>query len=70
MNQISVTEAAKLKKCSGSAVRYAIQDGKVDAERFGRTWVIKCNRKFGDWMPNPKIQAAGKARAKKAKRGR
>ena len=68
MNQITVIEAAKQKKCTGSAIRYAIQDGKIDAEQFGRTWVIRCNRKFDNWQPNPKIQKAGKARWKGVKK--
>jgi hypothetical protein len=61
MNQVSVTEAAKLKKCSDQAIRDAIKKELLDADLFGRTYVVKANRKFKAWTPNPKAQKAAKA---------
>ena len=65
---ISTTEAAKRKGCTRQAVHLAATSGKLDAEQVGRSYVVRANKVFEDWTPNPKIQAAGKARAKKAKR--
>ena len=42
----------------------------IDAEVFGRTHVIKANRKFEEWQPQAVRQKAGKARAKKAKKAK
>lgn len=62
MEMISVTEASKEKRCSDQAIRDAIKKSILDAVRFGRTYAIKKNKKYSEWMPNPKIQQAGKAR--------
>jgi len=68
MERITVLEAAEKKGCSGQAVRDAIKAGLLDAERFARTFVVKCNKAWDEWEPNPNMQKGGKARAKKAKR--
>ena len=70
MEQISVTDAAKRKGCSGQAVRYAIKKGLLDAVVIGRTYVVMTTRKFETWEPNPNIQKSGRARAAKAKKSR
>jgi hypothetical protein len=62
MDQITVTETAKRKGCSGQAVRDAIDRGVLDAQVFGRTYVIKVNRKFRDWKPLAVKQKAGRTR--------
>lgn len=67
MNRVSSSEVAKTKGCSRQAVNKAIRTGRLDAERIGNQNVILANKKLEDWAPNPKIQKAGKARAKKAK---
>ena len=70
MNRLSVTEASTLKSCSGQAIRDAVKRGVIDAEVFGRTHIVKANRKFEDWQPQAVRQKAGKARAKKAKKAK
>jgi hypothetical protein len=60
MEQISVTETAKRKNCSGQAVRDAIKKEQLDAVQIGRTWVVMTTRKFFEWSPNNKRQVAGK----------
>ena len=62
MEQLTVTEAARRKRCSGQAVRGAIGRGVLDAQLFGRTYVIKVNKKFGEWKPMAVKQKAGRAR--------
>jgi excisionase family DNA binding protein len=37
----SVPEAARLKGVSRTAIWYAIEDGRLRAERVGRNWVIR-----------------------------
>ena len=66
---ITVTEAANEKGCTGQAVRNAIKAHGLDYQQFGRTLVIKANKKYNEWNPSPKRVAAGKkiaARRKKA----
>ena len=67
MEMITVPEAAKLKACSGQAVRNAIKAGRLDAQEFGRVYAVKCNKKWEEWAPNPKMQAAGAVRRKAKK---
>ena len=62
MDRISPQEAAQIKGCSNQAVLDAIKAEKIDAERFSRVWLIKNNRKFQQWTPGEKHQAAGHAR--------
>ena len=62
MDRVSPQEAAQIKGCSDQAVLDAIKAEKIDAERFSRVWLIKSNRKFQQWTPGEKHQAAGKAR--------
>ena len=68
MEQLTVVEAAQSKGCSGQAIRDAIKKGVIDADVFGKTYVVKVNAKYKQWAPSTDKQAAGKARAKKAKR--
>ncbi len=65
---ISTTEAAQRKGCTRHAVHLAATAGKLDAEQVGRSFVVRVNKKFEDWAPNPKRQAAGGIRRKKAKK--
>ena len=67
VDRISTTEAAERKGCTRQALNLAVRSGKVDAERIGKVNVVVVDKKFEEWEPNPKIQAAGKARARKAK---
>ena len=67
MEQISVTEAADRKGCTGQAIRNAIKRGLIDAIMIGRTNVVFTTTKFEEWSPNPKYQKGGRPRAKKAK---
>ena len=60
MEQISVTDAAKRKNCSGQAVRDAINKRQLDAVQIGRTWVIMTTPRYFEWSPNTKRQLAGK----------
>ena len=60
MDLVSVTEAGKMKECTGQAVRDAVRKGLIDAHVFGRTFVIVCNKKWREWHPNPKMQSAAK----------
>ena len=68
MERHTVTETAKQKCCSPQAVRDAIKKERLDAEVFGRTYVVTANKKYDQWNPNPNMQKGGKARAKKAKK--
>ena len=70
IERIGASEAARRKNCSRQALNYAIRSKKIDAERIGNQNVVLVNRKFEDWAPNPKVQKAGKARAKKAKKAK
>ena len=70
MDRITVAEASKYKSCTGQAIRDAIAKGVLDADVFGKTYVVKCNKKWEDWMPNPKRQAAGGIRQKKIKKAK
>lgn len=64
MNFMSITEAAKEKGCTRAAVWGAIQREALDGQKIGNAWAIKKNKKYSEWMPNPKVQQAGKARWK------
>ncbi len=66
MEQISVTDAAQRKGCSGQAIRDALKKGLLDAVIIGRTYVVMTTRKFEEWQPS-KRQNSGRARAAKAK---
>ncbi len=66
IERLSTVEAAKLKGCTRQGIFQAIQRGKLDAEKVGRTNIVVANQKFQEWTPNPKIQAA--RRKKPAKR--
>jgi len=59
LEQISVTETAKRKNCSGQAVRDAIKKQQLDAVQIGRTWVVMTTPKYFEWTPNSKRQVAG-----------
>ena len=64
--RITSVEAADRKGCTRQNINNAIRTKKIDAERFGRAYIILANQKFQEWTPNPKIQAA--RRKKPAKR--
>ncbi len=69
IERLSTVEAAKLKGCTRQGIFQAIQRGKLDAEKVGRTNLVIANKKFEEWTPNPKIQAARRKKpAKRAKR--
>jgi hypothetical protein len=70
MEQISVTDAAQRKGCSGQAVRDAIKKGLLDAIVIGRTYVVMTTRKFETWQPVSIKQQAGRARWGKPKKKR
>ena len=70
MDRITVAEASKDKGCTGQAIRDAIAKGALDADVYGKTYVVKCNKKWVDWMPNPKRQVAGGIRQKRTKKAR
>jgi len=59
---ISVTIASEEKGCTGQAVRDAIKAGLLDAERFGRTFAVKVNKRYNEWEPMTARQNAAKAR--------
>ena len=61
---ISTTEAAQRKGCSRQAVHQAAKSGKLDAEQVGRSYVVRVNKVFEQWAPNPDKQKAAKARWK------
>jgi len=62
MEMITVPEAAKRKGCSRQAAWGAVKREDLDAQKVGRDHLVLVNKKFNDWQPNPKIQAAGRAR--------
>ena len=70
MEQLTVTETATRKGCSVQAVRDAIKMGRLDAEMFGKTYILKCNAKWQRWEPMAVRQAAGRSRWKIGKKGR
>ena len=61
MDLVSVTEASKMKECTGQTIRDAVRKGLLDAHVFGRTFAILCNKKWRKWCPNTKMQRAAKA---------
>jgi hypothetical protein len=67
MEFISTADTAKRKKCSPQAVWGAIKRNALNAQQIGRSYVVAVDAKFDNWQPNPKIQAAGKARWKNEK---
>ena len=66
---INTTTAADLKGCSRQAIAEAIQRGAIDGEKVGRNYVVRNNRKFQEWQPNPVRQEIGRE-SKKPKRRR
>ncbi len=67
---ISTTEAAKRKGCTRQAVHLAATSGKLDAEQVGRSYVVRANKVFENWTPNPKRQVAGGIRRKRVKKAK
>ena len=65
IERLSTNEAAEKKGCTAHAIRYAVNQGHIDCERYGRTYIILANKKFEAWQPNPKIQKAVKERGKR-----
>lgn len=63
--RISTKEAAKIKSCTPHAIRYAIKQDYIDAERYGKFYVVLANKKFDSWNPNLKLQKAVRGRLKK-----
>jgi hypothetical protein len=68
LERIGATEAAARKGCSRQALNYAIRTGKIDAERVGNQNIVVANGRFLEWQPNPKMQKAGKAKARKGQK--
>ena len=72
--KIDRATAAEIKGCSRQAIAGAIRRRAIDGDKVGRSYVIRANRKFEDWQPNPVRQQIGresqkpKRRAKKAKK--
>ena len=61
MDLVSVTEASKMKGCSGQAVRDAVRGGLLDVRVVGRTFAVLCNEKWREWLANPRRQVAARA---------
>ena len=57
---ISTTAAAEEKDCSRQAVTDAINRGAIDGVKAGRNYVIRANKKYRDWQPNPVRQQIGR----------
>ena len=68
----TVAEVSEEKGCSSQAVRDAISKGLLDAEIYGRMYLVKANKKYEAWSPNPNMQRSGYSRwgrkTKKAKK--
>ena len=63
----SVEEAAKYLGISGSAVRKAIQEGRLSALRVGGVHIVS-SKALSKYKVNPMMQKIGKIRARKAKK--
>jgi len=60
----------KEKGCSRQAVLDAIQKGLLDADKMGGMgYLVKTNKRYREWGPDPKKQAAGRQSAIKRKSG-
>jgi hypothetical protein len=59
---ISVQEAAALKGVSRGGLWLAIKRGEIDADKVGRAFVVKVNKKFEEWERHREKQRAGKIR--------
>ncbi len=57
---ISTMEAAEQKGCTRHAISAAIKRGAIDGVKAGRNYVVKANKKFTDWQPNPIRQKIGR----------
>jgi len=69
MNRRSVAETMKEKGCSRQAVLDAIAKGKLDAEKLTMGFLIRPNKRYSEWRPDPKKQEAGRQRARNRKSG-
>ena len=66
LERITPRQAGERKGCTRQAINYAVRAGHLDAEKAGPYNLIVTNARFDAWEPNRKIQAAGRASAKKA----
>ncbi len=60
---LTVTEAAKLKKCYDRTIRFAIQRGEIRAEKIGKTWAID-RESLAKWWPKEPGKYERKRKAK------
>ena len=68
MNLISTAQAAKVKACSRNAIIDAIKRNAIDGQMAGAYFVVRPNRKFDEWHPNPERQQIGRDSQKKTRR--
>ena len=54
---ISVVEAAARKGCSTQAVRDAIVTGKVKGRKVKRSYIVRADKDFSDWEPEPRYKS-------------
>jgi hypothetical protein len=57
---ISSIEAAELKSCTRQAIVDAITRGDLDGQLVGHSYNVRRNKKFEQWMANPRRQKAGR----------
>jgi len=57
---ISSPEAAQIKACTRKTIVDAVLRGDLDGQKVGRYYLVRKNRKFEKWQPNPLRQKAGR----------
>mgnify|MGYP001169087931 CR=1 FL=1 len=57
---ISSPAAAEIKSCTRKAIVDAVIRADLDGQKVGRYYLVRKNRKFEQWQPNPRKQRAGR----------
>ena len=53
MKMVDVKAAAEMLDITGRGVRLLIKQGKLNAQRFGRTWAVIIDKKFKNYVKSP-----------------
>ena len=69
---ISTMEAGALKGCTRHTILAAIRRGAINGVKAGRSYVVRANKRFEAWQPDPRRQQIGREsqKPKKATRKR
>ena len=68
IQMLATSEAAQIKGCTRKAIVDAIKRGDIDGDQTGRYFVVRANKRFEAWQPNPRRQQIGRESQKKPKK--